>query len=41
MDTVAMSSPVEISGNTFSNMEGLSILDIDRFEGFSRSVDGA
>ncbi len=41
MDTVALSSPVKISGNTFSNMEGLSILDIDRLEGFSRSVDGA
>ena len=41
MDTVALSSPVEICGNSFSNMEGLSILDIDRLEGFSRSVDGA
>jgi len=39
MHTVALSSPVEISGNTLTNMEGLSILDIDRFEGLGWSVD--
>ena len=41
MDAVALSSPVEISGDTLGNMEGLSILDINRLEGLCGSVDGA
>ena len=41
MDTVALSSPVEISGDSLSNMEGLSILDINRLEGLRGSVNGA
>jgi hypothetical protein len=40
VDAVALSSPVEISGDTLGNMEGLSILDIDRLEGLCGSVDG-
>jgi hypothetical protein len=40
MHTVALSSPVEISGNSVSYMEGLCILDIDRLEGLGWSVDG-
>jgi hypothetical protein len=41
VDAVALSSPVEISGDSLGNMEGLSILDINRLEGLSGSVDGA
>jgi hypothetical protein len=40
MDAVALCSPVEISGDSLGNMEGLSILDIDRLEGLCGSVDG-
>lgn len=41
MHTGALSTPVEISGNTLGHVEGLSILDIDRLEGLGGTVDRA
>ena len=40
MDAVALGSPVESKGD-ISNMEGISISDIEGLEGLVRAVDGA
>ena len=40
MNAVALSSPVEVSGDAIGNVEGISILDIERLECCSGSVNG-
>ncbi len=40
MNAVALSSPVEVSGDAIGNVERISILDIERLECRSGSVNG-